>query len=744
MHSTFVSLPFSIAFGLGIGMCCVPIAQASDRIDPTWVPVDNGCHSLVLTAALPHSDPFRRSRLAGRNGGRDMLGLIDLLLCKPPAPDASRYWRIEVDAAGGSQPRATLTLGEAGRWRVQADGKRLSSGIEQLHTAMPGDGRGRFDLPLGWVPGTTTAAMRELLPSLIPVALERRRSEAGLQGRAILGRHFQLDARYRESRQSGLRRFAAVTGNGGGNARAILLAAPLDQRTRTADLGLMHVGPRLQLRTGFHLSHFDNAIDALSWQTPFSQVSGWAPGTASPALNRAQTAPDNRFHQLSLALGYVLASNLRLNADVAIGQMRQNQTFLDYSAVPALLAALSAPLPRPDLDGRIDTRLLNLRLAQRSESALRWDARLRIDDRENRTPVSEFIYISGDSEVQNTAADSARRRFNIAPSHRDSLYALGAGWHPDRRIGIDAELAHQAIERTASARSDSRERRLALKLRHRASERFDYGLKLSGGDRRGSTYLGSRDFVETHSPDYVATVPGAFENLPGLRQYPLADRRRHQLSAFARFEASERSHWNLNLGELRDDYRASEFGLTDSRIRHLQADLSHALAGNAWLHAFVGREWLDAAQRGRAFQGGATRLAQANDPNRDWAVDHADRIDSLGLGLSHRTPGSPLRLHADISLSDAQGALTVRTGSLLASAPLPDTRARLLHIDARLDYVLREGVELGLHYRIERFDGADFAQDGSAPNTLANVILLGNESPDYRAQAWLLSLRYRF
>jgi hypothetical protein len=75
---------------------------------------------------------------------------------------------------------------------------------------------------------------------------------------------------------------------------------------------------------------------------------------------------------------------------------------------------------------------------------------------------------------------------------------------------------------------------------------------------------------------------------------------------------------------------------------------------------------------------------------------------------------------------------------------LPDTRARLLRVDASLDYVLRQGLELSLHYRLERFDGADFAEDGSAPNTLANVILLGDESPDYRAQAWLLSLRWRF
>lgn len=734
--------PLATALALGLASSHGLAAPAKDA--PAWLPVDHGCHSLVLSAALPSADPFRRGTLAGRAQDEGALGLLDLLLCQPLSPESARFWRADVRDAGGPQPSVALALGEAGRWRIEAEGERLSSGVTRVLTPMRGDGGGGFALPAGWVPGATTTAMRELLPSLVPVELERRRGQAELRGRAVLGPHLQLDARYRESQQSGLRRFAAVTGNTGGNARAILLAAPLDQRTRTADLGLLHAGPRLQLRTALYLSHFDNAIDALSWQTPFAQVAGWAGGSGSPAVNRAQPAPDNRFQQLSLAAGYALSPSLRLNADVAFGQMRQNQAYLDYSAVPALLAALSVPLPRPDLDGRVDTRLLSLRLAQRSNSALRWDARLRIDDRDNRTPVDEYVYISGDSELQNAAANSARRRFNIAPGYRDSLYALGAGWHPDRRFGIDAELAHQAIERTASARSDSREQRLLLKLRHHASERFNFGLKFGGADREGSTYLGSRDFVESHSPEYIASVPGAFENLPGLRQYHLADRRRHQVSGFASFAASERSQWNFNLGEVRDDYRASEFGLTDSRIRHLQLDLAQGLTQNLWLNAFAGREWLDAAQRGRAFQGGANRLPQANDPNRNWAVEHADTVDSLGLGLAHRAPGSRLRLRTDASLSDAQGALRVATGSALTSAPLPDTRARLLRIDAGFDYVLREGVELGLHYRLERFDGADFAEDGTAPNTLANVILLGDESPDYRAQAWLLNLRWRF
>ncbi len=200
--------PLAAALALGLTSSHGLAAPATDA--PGWLPVDHGCHSLVLGAALPSEDPFLRSALAGRAQEEGSLGLLDLLLCKPLAPESARFWRAELRDAGGPQPSVALSLGEAGRWRVEAEGERLSSGVTRVFTPMRGDGRGDFALPAGWVPGATTAAMRELLPSLVPVQLERRRGQAELRGRAVLGPQLQLDARYRESQQSGLRRFAAV------------------------------------------------------------------------------------------------------------------------------------------------------------------------------------------------------------------------------------------------------------------------------------------------------------------------------------------------------------------------------------------------------------------------------------------------------------------------------------------------------------------------------------------------------
>lgn len=47
-------------------------------------------------------------------------------------------------------------------------------------------------------------------------------------------------------------------------------------------------------------------------------------------------------------------------------------------------------------------------------------------------------------------------------------------------------------------------------------------------------------------------------------------------------------------------------------------------------------------------------------------------------------------------------------------------------------------------YWIEHYQSSDWALDDVEPNTLANVITLGEDSPDYTVHVLTLSLAYRF
>jgi len=703
------------------------------------------CRQVDLGLAYVSGDAFRYGRFTGNSDGAN--AVLNMELCRGNGHDAEGrpVWRLRARDVGLATPAVEASLLRQGRYRVWGEFDRLVTGRDAGQTPLQGVGGASLGLPSGWVPAATTAGMSQLLPSLGDLTLSQRRNRRGIGAALWFADSWKFEARAREDRKQGLRSIAGLMGNTGGNPRVIMLPEPLDQRTRLFDASLSHAGPRLQLRGGLHLSDFDNAHSGLVWQNPFAAIAGWAPSAGFPnGRGQLSLPPDNRFHQLSLGAGLDIVPGTRLNLDLAMGQMRQNQAFLPYTVDPVLAASVVAPLPRASLDGRIDTRLVVLRLASRPQGPWSWGFDYRFDERDNRSPRDSYVGIGGDSQAQDASEASGRRRINLPVSYREQRLGLNAAYRFGTRSDLRMGIERRDIDRTWSVRSDSEETRLNLGLRSRIGERFHAGLRWVGSRRSGSTYLGNRPFLDSHTPAYVDTVPGAFENLPGLRQYHLADRERSQWALVAGFAPS--AQWNLgaSAGWTRDDYRRSEFGLTDSLQRNVQLDASFQSQSGWSAHGFAGREWMAFDQAARAFQGGANRLTQAADPARNWSAAHRDRVDSLGLGVARRVLDGRVSLRADVAQSRALGSVQVSVGPALSAAPLPENEARIGTLDLASDFHLSERTSLRLGLRQERFRSADFATNGVGPNTLANVILLGQDSPDYRVHAILLSLRHRF
>jgi len=59
-------------------------------------------------------------------------------------------------------------------------------------------------------------------------------------------------------------------------------------------------------------------------------------------------------------------------------------------------------------------------------------------------------------------------------------------------------------------------------------------------------------------------------------------------------------------------------------------------------------------------------------------------------------------------------------------------------------YKIKPDMYLKLRYWYENYKSEDWSVDGVAVNELANVITLGDSSPDYGVHAILLSILYRF
>src|SRR3990172_11774700 len=206
--------------------------------------------------------------------------------------------------------------------------------------------------------------------------------------------------------------------------------------------------------------------------------------------------PDNQFHQVSLLGGYNLTDKTRVTADLALGKMTQDEEFLPYTVNSGLLVQNADPatpalaLPRSSLVGWIDTTLLNLRIASRPTPQLYWNAAYRYDDRDNKTPRDEYVYIGGDSQTQDTSATSLRRRFNEPYSYQEHQLKLDAGYQLFRRTDLTVGAERKETERTYSEREEATEDTYRVGLKSDLTETVSTGIRLSRADRHGSTYRG--------------------------------------------------------------------------------------------------------------------------------------------------------------------------------------------------------------------------------------------------------------
>lgn len=661
--------------------------------------------------------------------------------------EIASWWRATASDLGLNSREIGVEGGVQGKYRVYAGYDEIptyrSDSASTIYDGAGPDGIQR--LPGNWRPAQTTAGMTQLDNSLDPIDLEqlRRRFNLGFDG--TVREHWDFGTSWRHEDRNGNKSFGAVIGNSGGNPRAVLVAEPIDYSSDDFDAVVSFRDPKKQFSLAYHASLFDNNQGSFGWENAYSAINGWTPAAGFPTGDgQASTPPENQFHQVSGAGGWSFAGNMRLDGDLAFGRMTQDDTYLPYTVNPVLAATITQPLPRSSLDGRIDTTVGNLRLSGRPTDQLRWDASVRYDDRDNKTPRDEYVYIGGDSLAQNTGTTSSFRRFNEPMSYQETKYRGDVGYR--FADWLDASLVgeYRDIERTYSEREEAEETNWSLYLRSNPWDSFEASLQLTAASRDGSTYVGNEPFLSGYSPGYTSTVPGGWENAPGLRKYHLADRDRQQAILHMGYMPTEAWVFGLNVNYIDDDYDSSDLGLTSSIASDYTLDIAYAPGQNWSAYGFYTYERMDADQDGRSIRGAATRVADAEDPTRSWFADQRDDVQTWGLGVETRWFEDQLELNLDYLESDSESDMYVTAGTALTYAPLPTLETDLSSLGVNATWRWNKDISLRGGYWLQQYDSTDWALDGVEANQLANVILFGEESPDYNVHVVTFSVVVNF
>lgn len=610
-----------------------------------------------------------------------------------------KYLYLNAEDVGLDTRSLGVRGGERGRYRLYLDYDRIPGFVaENPRTVFRGLGSTDLTLPADWETAPTTDGMTRLDQSLNDVSLDKTRDTLAIGADFFRNRTWEYGIEYRRIEQDGFKTQGASF-----LTTASILPMPIDRVTDQIEARVVYLQEDWHAILSYSGSFFSNNDSAATWDNPFTPI--------VPGADRGQISqePDNHFHQLTLAGVWRPTAKLDTSARLAWGRMEQDDAFLPSTINPFLT---TSPLPRNDLDGRVDTITGNIRAVFTATPRVTLIGEGFYDDRDNRTPVDAFEQVGTDTFVGGTRTNrpyslerlGGRLTADFRATDKVRLSAGGRVEQTDRN--------YQEVDTTETIAGWG-------EIHALPTDRLDVTLRLGLEER-------------SLDDEYSALPDLDWEENPLLRKYHLASRDRDYVAARLTYMASDRVTLGFSGDYAKDDYDRSEIGLTDARDQAYTVDISALARDNVTVSAFYGWERID-----------STLASSSAFGVPDWTADQEDTIDTVGITLEATDVGKEgLDAGINYAYSSGTGRITLQTGA--PTTALPDLESRLHSVNLYGRYRISDRLAVRLDYYYEDFRARDFAKDGVDPDTIPNVLTLGADSPDYSNHFIGTSLTYRF
>ena len=401
--------------------------------DPWLVEIETG-------AGYVSNDSFK----FGEYNGHDEQGLFPVLDVDAQYRDGeANYLELEADSLGLDTRRFELEGGTQGQYRINLLLDQIYR--YELDTARtPYRGDTQQTLPPGWVEGSTTSTMTTLEQDLDQRDFSSRRRIVSLGSRIIQNRNWSYDARFERQTREGEIPFGAAIGTTFADARAALLAKPVDYVIDRFELAANYRDNDLVGTLSYVVSAFDNDNRALRWENAFSVGSE----SGQMALE-----PDNEMQQINATGQYRGFDDVALNGSLTLARLTQNERFLPYTVNDVVAAP---PLPQNSLDGKVDIARINgnamWTTGPKSRAKFYWEYFEHVDDTDRAT----YSYVIADNALSGTPRanfpyDFRTRKLGAEASYRmERDDRISGGTAPPERSAVSAA---SNASRTASSGS---------------------------------------------------------------------------------------------------------------------------------------------------------------------------------------------------------------------------------------------------------------------------------------------------
>lgn len=601
-------------------------------------------------------------------------------------------------------------------------GPHLINGVNQ--TVFQNPGSSFLTLNPGFTQGANTGAMT-FGNRAEGLGIRRDASRFGFES---LFKDFKFGMTYERREVDGLMSMGAPFGNSASPtvSRSVVLPETVDSVTNTLHGNMEYAGDRGQYQVYFDLSWYDNRVENMRFQNPFTGVAG------HPATGLISRPPDNQHWRAGFSGGYNFSERTRFAGTVEYGIMRQNDPLVPFS-----VGTGASLLPRQSADAEIHTFLTTFNLSHRPTAKLSTNLRFRHYQTINHTPRQFFNYVVNDNtggqvglsnSLGNLPFDTVQDRLNLDISY----YLLKA---TTLKLGYQWEI----MDRTYREVDEVKENTFTAGLRSGYFENIVAGYQFSLALREETDpYEEARVFADRHHP---STAPG-FDTNPEMRRYDVAERTRFRHDVNLSYFPTERLDLGFFYNFMEDKYDARFLGLESFKQHAFTFDVGYQHARNMRFHFYYTLEKIETIQNNRSFN----NTAQSVDPTRNWAAIQDNVVHTFGAGLDYKARGDRLRLALDYWYSNSEEDIRFRAGSSLATPRnVPALITRTQNVDVKGTYKVRKNLDVGLRYLFQMFETDDFATDGFTPSStqIVQVLTLSGTVRDYEAHTGMLFFTYR-
>jgi len=551
-----------------------------------------------------------------------------------------------------------------------------------------------------------------------PFDLRQRRDVAAFRVVTAVAKDVDATFTVTSTRKEGQMPWGASFGFSAANE----VAAPIDHRTTDFGAALEWANSSGMARVGYEGSWFNNAIETMTYDSPFRFTDSTNP-TAYVSGNgasqgRTAMSPDSTAHTFSAAGAYRLPARSRVTGALSIGEWNQNASLLPFTintAIPPI------PLDRPTAEAEALITSYTLNFTSRPVNRAWFNVRARRYDFDNRTPLFNVVnYVRFDQVIEPSILGHTEP-FGYTRDFVDADASFSLFPYTAIKVGYGVEM-------------DDRSFRLV-------EETTEHTLR-TAIDTSGSQYVTVRLAYEHATRTGTGLDEEVFDEIGeqvSLRQFDISDRNRNRITALVQVTPIGALTLTASAQTGRDSRPDAAFGLSKLDTSGYAVGFDAAPLDPVIFGLTYGYEGASTNQNSRQANPGP----QFSDPTRDWATAMNETVHYVAgsVDLIKGVPKTDIRFGLDWNRSNADYTYVLPANTTLAPVEqLPTLYSELTRASADVRYYITRRLAAGFVYMFDRYQVDDFQMGPNyaiGSRALPDGLMLGYFFRPYTANtAW--------